>query len=337
MITENLSTLKIYKLTQAQYERELAAGNIDPTALYLTPDEEIDLSGYVTIERLDEKANTEHVHDISDVNELQLVLDALNENMSTKADVEHMHEISDVTNLQSSLDEKVSTSRTINGKVLSGDITLYASDVGAASLNHTHDEMYYTEQEIDAKISVLNTSIDNIVGGTIKVMESAHAESADEAVHSVSADTAASSVKTSQDGDGNVISSTYETKSDATAKLVEAKAYADGIKNDLLNGAGDAYNTLKELGDLIDENTDTIAALETIAYGKADVSHTHNGIYYTETEMDEKISAINTSISNSISEAKSYSDTNLDTAYTYVDNAVAQKSQVQIITWEDDD
>ena len=38
MITENLSTLKIHKLTQAQYDRELAAGNIDESALYLTPD-----------------------------------------------------------------------------------------------------------------------------------------------------------------------------------------------------------------------------------------------------------------------------------------------------------
>ena len=38
MITEGLSTLKIHKLTQAQYDRELAAGRIDENALYLTPD-----------------------------------------------------------------------------------------------------------------------------------------------------------------------------------------------------------------------------------------------------------------------------------------------------------
>ena len=41
MITENLSTLKIHKLTQAQYDRELAAGNIDENALYLTPSESV--------------------------------------------------------------------------------------------------------------------------------------------------------------------------------------------------------------------------------------------------------------------------------------------------------
>lgn len=39
MITENLSTLKLHKLTKAQYERELAAGRIDANALYLTPDD----------------------------------------------------------------------------------------------------------------------------------------------------------------------------------------------------------------------------------------------------------------------------------------------------------
>lgn len=38
MITENLSTLKINKLSKAQYERELAAGRIDEYALYLIPD-----------------------------------------------------------------------------------------------------------------------------------------------------------------------------------------------------------------------------------------------------------------------------------------------------------
>ena len=38
MITENLSTLKIHKLTQTQYDRELEAGRIDENAIYLTPD-----------------------------------------------------------------------------------------------------------------------------------------------------------------------------------------------------------------------------------------------------------------------------------------------------------
>lgn len=46
MITENLSTLKIHKLTQAQYDREQEAGRLEPYAIYLTSDEnEEDVSG----------------------------------------------------------------------------------------------------------------------------------------------------------------------------------------------------------------------------------------------------------------------------------------------------
>ena len=82
----------------------------------------------------------------------------------------------------------------------------------------------------------------------------------------------------------------YETKGDAQSKFDEAKAYADSaaatVKNDLLNGAGEAYDTLKELGELIDENQDAIGALETVAANKADKEHTHDTVYYTKEQID---------------------------------------------------
>lgn len=72
----------------------------------------------------------------------------------------------------------------------------------------------------------------------------------------------------------------YDALGSSDAALVSAKEYADGVKNDLLNGAGGAYDTLKELGDLIDDNTDAIDALEQVATSKASASdltsHTGN-------------------------------------------------------------
>ena len=74
----------------------------------------------------------------------------------------------------------------------------------------------------------------------------------------------------------------YDTliKAKIGESLESAKAYADSaadqVKNDLLNGAGGAYDTLKELGDLINENVNAIDALETVASGKADAEHTHS-------------------------------------------------------------
>lgn len=48
MIIENLPILKIHKMTEAQFKREKEAGRTEESALYLTPDEDIDLSVYAT-------------------------------------------------------------------------------------------------------------------------------------------------------------------------------------------------------------------------------------------------------------------------------------------------
>lgn len=88
--------------------------------------------------------------------------------------------------------------------------------------------------------------------------------------------------------------SDYDAKGAADSALASAKTYADtaatNVKNDLLNGAGGAYDTLKELGDLIDDNTDAIDALETVAAGKADKTHSHaiSDVTDLQTTLDGK-------------------------------------------------
>lgn len=72
---------------------------------------------------------------------------------ATVKDDSHNHTIANVDSLQSTLDGKVPTSRTINGKALTSNITLTASDVGA-----------YTEAEVDDKIDSLSPLV--IVGNT---------------------------------------------------------------------------------------------------------------------------------------------------------------------------
>ena len=50
MITENLSTLKINRLTQEQYDAALTNGNINTNELYLTPDDnELDTSAFLRV------------------------------------------------------------------------------------------------------------------------------------------------------------------------------------------------------------------------------------------------------------------------------------------------
>lgn len=80
MIVENLSTLKINKLSQTQYERELAAGRIDENALYLTPDvgsEETHDEIYIGDGEMPETATIQIIMDGSD--EEQVLKDDLKE------------------------------------------------------------------------------------------------------------------------------------------------------------------------------------------------------------------------------------------------------------------
>ena len=85
--TEILSTLKIHKLTQEEYDQAVVAGTVDENAIYLTPDEEIDLSGYVTVKQLATKADTTHSHD--DFYYTETEVDAL---LSSKSDSSHNHD-----------------------------------------------------------------------------------------------------------------------------------------------------------------------------------------------------------------------------------------------------
>lgn len=222
------------------------------------------------------------------------------------ATLSHKHTILDIEDY--TVDNSLSSTSTnpVANKVIDAEFNAVSDAMnaletaidGKANANHSHDDRYYTETEIDTML--------------------------------------ASKSNTTHNHDDK-----YDIQGSADTAFASAKSYTDTavtkVKNDLLNGAGGAYDTLKELGDLIDENTDAISALETIASSKADASHTHNDIYYTKTEIDGKVSTINTSISNSLNESKSYSDTNLKTAKTYTDNAVAQKSSVQIVIWEEND
>lgn len=98
-----------------------------------------------------------------------------------------------------------------------------------------------------------DSKVANITNGTTVVANATHADSADESNHANTA------TKATQDGDGNDISSTYETKTDANAKLTEARDYAYS----LASGKADTthIHAIKDVGglqDILDKNEEHI-------------------------------------------------------------------------------
>lgn len=241
MNTENLSTLKIHKLTQEQYDRELSAGRIDENALYLTPDVEVDLSGLATLEDLVNKA------------------------------------------------DKV----------------------------HNHDDLYYTEYEVDSKISDINTSIGKITSGTTTVKKAEHSTSADSATSSLDAEklggqlpsfyAKASDIPTGALADKDIVSesdldSALVAKVNAAAQgnhshsnksvldgitstkvsnwdnaEANAKTYADQKVANLLDNSTEAVDSIMELAEAMKDNADAIEALEGIAATKVPTTTKVNG------------------------------------------------------------
>ena len=85
MNTENVTTLKIHKLTQEQYDREYAAGRIDETAIYLTPDDRSYLDEYATKSYAETLAETVKSKSVSPSSKTKYYL-AMSDSSATETD-----------------------------------------------------------------------------------------------------------------------------------------------------------------------------------------------------------------------------------------------------------
>ena len=196
-----------------------------------------------------------------------------------------------------------------------------------ANSSHSHDDKYYTETEIDTKISGINSTITTHTGNTTVHItagertnwnaakthaDSSHAPSnaerniivgiqrngtdltVDSSTRKINIAVPTTAAEIGAATSGHKHDDLYDAKGAASSALDSAKTYADSaatkVKNDLLNGAGAAYDTLKELGELIDNNKDAIDALEDIASGKANATHSHaiSDVTGLQTALDGK-------------------------------------------------
>ena len=269
--------------------------------------ENIDLSAYETTEDAQSK-----------LDEAKTYADTA---VSGKANTSHSHIISDVTNLQSTLDGKVPTSRTVNGKSLTANISLSASDVGAASSTHTHDDRYYTETEIDTKISTINTSINNITNGDTTVAK------AEEATHATSADSATTATTATKLGSSTVGSSTqpiYLNSGTATKVSYVGTAYG-GTGATTVAGARTNLEVYSK------------SEVDSALSGKASTSHNHDSAYDTKgaaADVQENLDTVSDELdshtSNTDVHVTTSNKSNWNTAYTHSQAAHARTDATKV-------
>jgi hypothetical protein len=132
----------------------------------------IDFSKYAKVEDLATKADAEHVHDMSEITDLQKTLElkldvsvgATQEQLATKAEAEHGHDISEIKDLQKELD--IRTANSYSKEEMDALLALKLSLDAVSTL------LYYKD-EIDALLAlklnvsdvdiITNEIIDNVV------------------------------------------------------------------------------------------------------------------------------------------------------------------------------
>lgn len=276
MITENLSTLKIHKLTQEQYDRELANGRIDENAMYLTPDEEIDLSPYATVEQLNGKADAAHSHDNQYYTEAEI-----DTKLDKKAPTSHASSANTYGAGSSSnyghvkLSDSTSSTSGVSGGIAATPAAV--KEVADAKVDKVDGKGLSTNDYTTAE----KTKLSGIEAGAQKNTVTGVKGNSESTYRTGNINITPANI-----GLGNVNNTSDANKPVSTAQqtaidsaLSSAKSYTDGKMSALLDGATDTtLDSIKELADAIKENDTAIGALNNIASGKANASHTHGNI-----------------------------------------------------------
>lgn len=114
------------------------------------------------------------------------------------------------------------------------------------------------------------------------------------------------------DDDASTSTTTTYSASKIESQITAAK---QAVKDDLVNGAGDAYDTLKELADLIATNKDAIEALKTLAAGHVKYDGAQELTDEQKTQARSNIGAASATNLTTFQNAVGETDTNFVTTF----------------------
>lgn len=300
------------------------------------------------------KANSSHTHDDRYYTESEI-----DSKLSGKANSSHTHNYAGSSSAGGAATSANKVNKTLTVKLNGGStegtnmftfdgsaaksVNITPSEIGAAASSHTHSN--YVNQNAFSNVAVGSTTIaaDSTTDTLTMAAGTGISVSADttndkvtitnSGVRSIatgssngtiSVNTNGSSANVAVKGLGSAAytaSTAYDAAGSANTALASAKTYTDGKIDAIVGeGASETLDTIGEISAAIEENQDMLGTLNSAIGSKADKTHTHDDRYYTESEIDSKVSTLNTAINGKAASSHTHTIANITNLQTTLDD-----------------
>jgi hypothetical protein len=248
----------------------------------------------------------------------------LQANIDNKADNTHNHddlyytetEMNDrLSNFQESVDGSIELEKT---RAINAESALQAAidAINTAGIGpHNHDDIYYTETEINTKFEDINEVITNnntMLNNDITTAKN-EAISASNSYTDIAISALVDSAPEAMNTLKELANAINEHKDDYDAYVGTISANILAAKNEAINEATtrdtDLHNIISaeidaDVKDEKERAMEAEAELQASINNKADIGHNHDDRYYTETEMNSKLSTLQTEIEAVVEDEK---------------------------------